>query len=150
MALEIIGRWFSAASAAVVLASCVLLSQPTGPDDPKDVFERGQRALSAGKYADAERDFDRLLQMGVRSAPVYTNLGVAYLRAGNIEGAIRMLKEAKRLAPSTSGIDLDLGLAYYKRREFKQAAPYFAAVLSADPASIQAHYLEGICHFMMD
>jgi tetratricopeptide (TPR) repeat protein len=136
--------------AAAVLASWLMLGQSSQPDDPKDVFERGQRALAAGRYADAERDFDHLLQMGLRSAPVYTNLGVAHLRAGNIEGAIRMLKEAKKLAPAMTGIDLNLGLAYYKQREFKQAAPYFAAVLSADPTNIQAHYLNGICHFMMD
>ena len=103
--------------AAAVLASCLMLAQSSEPTDPKDVFERGQRALAAGNYADAERDFDHLLQMGMRSAPVYTNLGVAYLRAGNFDGAIGMLKEAKKLAPAMTGIDLNLGLAYYKQRD---------------------------------
>src|ERR1035438_4251112 len=47
-------------------------------------------------------------------------------------------------------VDLNLGLAYYKQREFKEAVPYFAAVVSADPGNLQAHYLKGVCHFMMD
>src|SRR4029077_10167399 len=133
MAGRIIDRLFSVLM-ATILASCVALCQPS---DPKEVFEHGQRALAAGKYADAEHDFDHLLRMGHRSAPVYSNLGVAYLRGGKLEDAIRMLKEAKRLAPDMSGVDLNLGLAYYRQREFKEAVPYFAAVLSADPANIQ-------------
>src|SRR5262249_17969610 len=131
-----------------LVASCVIAGPQ--PDDPKQVFERGQHALAVGKYAEAERDFDHLLGAGVRSAPVYTNLGVVYLRIGKFDKAIQVLKEAKKLAPEMTGIDPNLGLAYYKKREFAQAALYFAAVLSADSANIQAHYLEGVCHFMMD
>jgi Flp pilus assembly protein TadD len=133
LAREIIRRHLCVDVAAVALASCLMFGQPSGPNDAKEVFERGQHALEAGRYADAEREFGRLLQMGVRSAPVYSNLGVAYLRAGKRAAAIRMLKEAKKLAPAMTGIDLNLGLAYYEQREFKTAAPYFAAVLSADP-----------------
>jgi len=86
-----VGGTVSSRIAAVLLAGCVLLGQQPESGDPKDVFERGQRALAAGRYADAERDFDRLLKMGLRSAPVYTNLGVVYLRTGKLESAIRVL-----------------------------------------------------------
>jgi len=127
-----------------------LAGQHAEPSDPKQLFELGQSALAAGNYGEAERDFNRLLKMGVGTAPVYTNLGVTYLRTGKIESAVRVLKKAKDLAPGMTGIDLNLGLAYYRQREFQQAAPYFTTVLSADPASVQARYLKGVCHFMMD
>ncbi len=55
----------------------------------KDLFEHGQRALAAGKYEDAEHDFDRLIKMGVRSAGVYTNLGVIDMRMGKLDSAFR-------------------------------------------------------------
>lgn len=135
---------------AAVFACCAVPGQETGSSSPKELFEHGQRSLSAGRYEDAERDFKRLLDMGLRSAPVYTNLGVVYMRTGKLESAIRVLKKAKDLAPGMSGVDLNLGLAYYREREFKLAVPYFDAVLSVDPASLQARYLKGTCHFMMD
>ena len=120
------------------------------PSDAKELFERGQRELATANYTDAERDFDRLLEMGLRTAPVYTNLGVIYLRTGKLDRAVSVLKKAKELAPGMTGIDLNLGLAYYRQREYQQAERYFATVLSAEPANVQARYLKGVCHFMMD
>jgi tetratricopeptide (TPR) repeat protein len=124
--------------------------QTQSPDRVKEVFEQGHRALIAGRYADAARDFESLLSIGQRSAPVYSNLGVAYLRTGKLDEAIRVLNEAKKLTPNMPGIDLNLGLAYYRQREFKQAVPFFAAVLVADARNIQARYVKGVCLFMMD
>lgn len=74
---------------AAVFSCCALLGQQTQTSNPKDLFERGQRALAAGKYEDAERDFDRLIKMGVRSAGVYTNLGVIDMRMGKLDSAFR-------------------------------------------------------------
>jgi outer membrane protein assembly factor BamD (BamD/ComL family) len=61
---------------AAVFAGCLLLGQQTEISNAKELFERGQQSLAAGKYQDAERDFGQLIKMGVRSGSVYTNLGV--------------------------------------------------------------------------
>lgn len=135
---------------AAVFAVCLLPGQQTEISNPKELFERGQQSLAAGKYEDAQRDFGQLIKMGVRSGSVYTNLGVVYMRTGKLDNAIQAFKKAKELAPGMTGIDLNLGLAYYKQREFKEAVPYFAAVVAVDTANLQAQYLEGECHFMMD
>jgi tetratricopeptide (TPR) repeat protein len=127
-----------------------LLAHQAAPPDPKAVAEHGQRALSAGQYAAAEHDFNQLLKLGVHSASVYSNLGVVYLRTSRADEAIRVLLKAKALAPGVTGIRLNLGLAYFRKREFKMAAPYFGDVLASEPANLQAHYLKGLCHFMMD
>jgi tetratricopeptide (TPR) repeat protein len=118
--------------------------------DAKTIFEHGQRALSEGRYSLAEQDFDQLLRMGVRSASTYANLGVVYIRTNRLDAAIKALDRAKELAPAMTGIDLNLGLAYFKKREFKKAAPYFGHVISADPGNLQACYLKGISDFMTD
>ena len=135
---------------ALLLSCCVRAAPGNDASDTKELFAQGQRALAAANYAEAERDFDRLLEMGFRTAPVYTNLGVVYLRTGKLDRAVSVLKKAKELAPGMTGIDLNLGLAYYRQREYQQAERYFATVVSADPANVQAHYLKGECHFMMD
>ena len=135
---------------AAAFACIAMRGKPAETSTPKELFERGQQSLKAGNSQDAERDFYRLIEMGVRSAAVYTNLGVVYLRMGKLDRAVEALKKAKELAPAMAGIDLNLGLAYYKQREFKQAVPYFANLVSAEPANFQAHYLKGVCHFMLD
>ena len=116
----------------------------------KRIAEDGQRALASGEYAVAERDYKRLLTLGVRSASVYSDLGVVYMRTGRLDPAIQAFQEAKSLAPSVVGIRLNLGLAYFRKQEFRRAAAYFADVLASDPNSVQARYLKGVCHFMLD
>src|SRR5450755_332490 len=108
---------------AAIFVCFALFGQQAETPNPKELFERGQQSLNAGKYAAAERDFHSLIAMGVRSASVYTNLGVVYIRTRKLDSAIQALKQAKELAPGMTGIDLNLGLAYYQQREFKQAVP---------------------------
>jgi len=138
-------------TALAVLLACSIRAAP-GDDasGAKEIFAEGQKALAAADYTAAERHFDRLLAMGFRTAPVYTNLGVVYLRMGKLDRAVSVLKKAKELAPGMTGIDLNLGLAYYRQREYLDAERHFANVVAADAANVQARYLKGECHFMMD
>src|SRR5512141_2562071 len=48
--------------------------------DPAQIFQRGQEALSTGKLEDAERDFRAVLQVDPQAGPAYANLGVVYMR----------------------------------------------------------------------
>jgi tetratricopeptide (TPR) repeat protein len=132
------------------LCSSPLFAQKSESRDPKAIFEHGRRAISEGRYAVAEQDFEQLLRMGVRSASTYANLGVVYMRTNRLDAAIKTLNYAKKIAPGMTGIDLNLGLAYFKQREFKKAAPYFGHMISADPGNVQARYLKGISDFMTD
>ncbi len=127
-----------------------LLSQQVSHTDPKAIAQDGQRALAERRYGDAERDFKQLLKLDKRSASIYSNLGVVYLRTGRPDLAIDVFLKAQALAPGVSGISLNLGLAYFRKHEFKLAAAYFAKVLASDPSNLQARYLDGMCSFMVD
>jgi tetratricopeptide (TPR) repeat protein len=118
--------------------------------DIQHLAEAGQRALAAGQYDVAERNYRQLLKVGVHSASLYSNLGVVYMRTARLGRAIQMFSEAKRLAPGVAGVNLNLGLAYFREHEFKKAAFAFADTLSLDPGNIQARYLAGECHFLLD
>jgi tetratricopeptide (TPR) repeat protein len=124
--------------------------QQTSPSDPQNIADHGQRALGGGEYAIAEHDFNQLLKLGVHSASIYSNLGVVYLRTGRFDQAIQVLLKAEALAPDVPGIRLNLGLACYRKHQFKLAASYFGDVLVSEPANFQARYLKGICHFLVD
>src|SRR5689334_14534315 len=126
------------------------LPESSSLNDAKRIAEDGQHALASGEYATAEEDYNQLLRLGVRSAPVYSDLGVVYMRTGRLDEAIQAFLKAKALAPGVPGIRLNLGLAYFRKQEFKHAGAYFGDVLASDPKSVQARYLKGVCHFMWD
>jgi tetratricopeptide (TPR) repeat protein len=135
---------------AGVFCCLPLAAQSITPSQVQAIFAHGEKALADKQYPVAREDFSRLLHAGVHTAPVYSNLGVVYLHSGRPDEAIKMLESAERLAPAVAGIRLNLGLAYFHEREFKQASRYFGEVLSLDPNHLQARYLQGICGFMTD
>src|SRR5271169_6618446 len=149
MARMINRAWFILALLATSCASSYPAQQTQVPDR-QVLIAKGQKELDEKQYAAAEQDFKRLLELGVRTAPVYSNLGVVYLRLGKIDKAIRMLEHAKTLAPNVPGIRLNLGLAYLREHEFKLASGSFAEVISMDSNHVQAQYLKGFCDFMTD
>ncbi len=132
------------------LCSSQCAAQYARTQDAQALIEHGQKALAEKQYAAAEQDFTRLLQLGVRTAPVYSNLGVAYLRLGKFAKAIQMLQQAEKLAPNVAGIRLNLGLAYFREHEFKLASASLGEALSLDSGNVQARYLKGTCDFMTD
>lgn len=121
-----------------------------GTDNVRIAFERAEKALASGDYAAARRGFLDVLNSDPTSAAAYTDLGVTYQRMGNLDASIAALEKARSLAPAAPGIDLNLGLAYYRKHEFKRAIPYFAEVVKAHPDNVQAHYLEGLSQFMLN
>src|SRR5439155_10698260 len=97
--------------------------------NPSALFKQAQVALAKGDYANAERGFHEVLEIDPQSAAAYTNLGVIYLRTNKIDFAIKAFENAKKLSPQVVGIDLNLGLAYYTKKDFRRAISYFGRVL---------------------
>src|SRR5580704_16126253 len=94
---------------AGVFCCLPLGGQSITPSKVQAIFAHGEKALADKQYPVAREDFSRLLHAGVHTAPVYSNLGVVYLRSGKPDDAIRMLEKAKELAPTVAGIRLNLG-----------------------------------------
>ena len=64
--------------------------------------------------------------------------------------ALDLLNKAEKLAPSVSGIRLNIGLVYYRQSEFRSAIAPFESVVRDHPDSVQARYLLGLCYFFTD
>ena len=61
--------------------------------------------------------------------------------------ALEMLHKAEKLAPEMAGIRLNIGLVYYRERNFPAAIGPFESVAQQTPGSYQARYLLGFCYF---
>lgn len=82
-------------------------------------------------------------------ADVHSNLGAAYVQAGNLEKALQHYQRAVVLGNATEPLVLHLnfGLAYYKAARFDEAAAEFARVLEQEPKRLQAALLLADCYF---
>ena len=69
--------------------------------------------------------------------------GVELLEDGSIDAATLPLSEAARRAPEKSSIREALGRAYFRNRQFAEAATEFAAVVETHPVNDFAHFCLG-------
>jgi tetratricopeptide (TPR) repeat protein len=148
--LTAVAQW-----SVILLIACTsgpaLASQiASNHESTQEIFQRGQRELAAGRYAEAERAFLTVLEREPNSPAAHTNLGVVYLRMGRLDVAITSLEQAARLAPWVAGIDLNLGLAYLRLSKYTEAIPHFRRALDLEPGQTRTRYLLGLSCYMAD
>jgi Flp pilus assembly protein TadD len=69
--------------------------------------------------------------------------GMSLLEAGDFAPATVPLSKAARLAPEKSSIREALGRAYFRNRQFAEAATEFEAVVETHPVNDFAHFCLG-------
>jgi Flp pilus assembly protein TadD len=69
--------------------------------------------------------------------------GVELLEDGSFEEATGPLAEAARRAPEKSSVREALGRAYFRNRQFAEAATEFEAVVETHPVNDYAHFCLG-------
>jgi tetratricopeptide (TPR) repeat protein len=69
--------------------------------------------------------------------------GVELLEDGSFDAATVPLAEAARRAPEKSSVREALGRAYFRNRQFAEAATEFEAVLETHPVNDYAHFCLG-------
>ena len=73
--------------------------------------------------------------------------GTALAREGKYDLAIEHYKAALRLDPHLPGLQLNLGLAYFKSNHLREAAAAFEEAVRADSGSFQARALLGMSYY---
>jgi tetratricopeptide (TPR) repeat protein len=68
------------------------------------------------------------------------------MRRKQWDHALALLQKAEQLAPTMSGIRLNIGLVKYRRGDYAGAVAPLASVVRDQPDSTQARYLLGLCH----
>jgi tetratricopeptide (TPR) repeat protein len=133
----------------LILAFLMPLRAATQPASAREIFEQGQQELSRGDLIAAEKDFRQVLAAEPNNVGAHGNLAVVYMRRREWRLALTELRAAEHLAPKISGIRLNIGLAYYRQADYRQAIGPFESVLR-DEESRQARYLLGLCYFFTE
>jgi tetratricopeptide (TPR) repeat protein len=72
----------------------------------------------------------------------------ALMQQGKIDEAIAALEVLAASAPDTKGIDLELGVAYYKKSDYVKAIALLKKAVAADPGNQEATQLLGLSYYL--
>ena len=133
----------------VMLLALMIPAAQASQQPEHTLMQEGIQALQRGEDASAESIFRRVLAMDPRSAAAYCNLGVIYLRARRTEDAIAALENAQRLTPEDIGIDINLGIAFFRAEQFDAAIQHLSKVV-AQTENVDSRYLLGLSYFRLN
>jgi tetratricopeptide (TPR) repeat protein len=74
-------------------------------------FDGANKLYEQGRFVDAARSYQQLIDAGAGSATVYFNLGNAFYKAGQIGRSIAAYRQAERLAPRDPNLQFNLNFA---------------------------------------
>ena len=97
--------------------------------------KEGERALAAGRYAEAERAYETLRQLSPGTAEVHARLGLIYFQQGKFAAAIPPLREAIRLKRGLPKVDSLLAMSLSELGQYEEALPALTTAFSqsSDP-----------------
>ena len=116
---------------AIALALALLSFIPVPParaqagneEQAATYAEAGRTALSAGHYAEARENFEKLARLQPNIAEVHATLAAIYFKQREYELAVKAVRTAERLKPSLPRLDSLLGLSLSELGEFEEALP---------------------------
>jgi tetratricopeptide (TPR) repeat protein len=89
------------------------------------LFKKGNDHYAKAQYKEAISSYQKLVDGGYQSVPVYFNLGNAYYKNGDIASALLYYEKAHKLSPGDDDIKLNLQLANLKTTDKLDEAPEF-------------------------
>lgn len=108
----------------LVLCMATGVAGGQGNSNNLETYSRnGQAALAAGRYAEAEQNFQKLAALSPSTAEVHATLGVIYFQEGKFEQAVTELRRALKLKPTLPKADGLLAMSLSEMGRYEEALP---------------------------
>jgi tetratricopeptide (TPR) repeat protein len=111
-----------------------------------------QKALALeqqGQNAEAEQAWQSIAQRDPSNAEALAHLGLLEARQEHYDAAIANYRKALALNPDLLGLQMNLGLALFKAKDFKGSIKPFTAELRKHPGDQRLTILLGMAHYGM-
>jgi tetratricopeptide (TPR) repeat protein len=129
------------AAALLLLIAIRLVAQPG-----VEHWQRGQTALKAGSYEEAESEFRKFIQAAPAVGEAHVNLGLAlHLQRKNSE-AVESFRRAIKLRPTLANAHLFLGIDLFNLNKTNEAIVSLSRYTQMAPRDPQGHYYLGLSH----
>ncbi len=111
-----------------MLAFCWISLPPAWPqsdsqEEAARYAEAGQKALAAGRYPEAQQNFEQLAKLEPNIAEVHATLAAIYFKQREFELSVHEVRTAQKLKPSLPRLDSLLGLSLAELNQFDEALP---------------------------
>ena len=112
--------------------------------DPDALNAYGIALADNGKLDEAQRQFQRVLQLDANNAPALQNLGIVALRRDDVATAQQQLSRALELNPRLPLALNTLGVVFARRGDFGRAVDAWNRAVAIDPRQYDALYNIGL------
>ena len=126
-----------------VISGTTILSAQDGARQNALALER------QGQNAEAEQAWQGIAQGNPQNAEAFAHLGLLEARRERYDEAIANYRKAIALNPELPGLQMNLGLALFKTKDFKDSIKPFTAELKKHPDDQRLTILLGMAHYGM-
>ncbi len=149
---EKFGRASALASAGRLAESSTILEQlhERLPDVPDILVNLGLNQQRLGNFADASRNFARVVEQNPTDARAHFDLALSYDHLNRPADAIRELQAALAIEPWYTRAEELLAAIHLKNRDYEQARANLEHILSIDSDDYTAHYDLGVLAAMQE
>jgi tetratricopeptide (TPR) repeat protein len=102
-----------------------------------------------GRTAESEQIWRSIAQHDPHNAEAFAHIGLLEARQENYDAAIASYRQALALDPAFPNLEMNLGLALFKAKQFKESIKPFAAELHKHPGDQRLIILLGMAHYGM-
>jgi len=135
--------WLLLGALWIVISGTAILSAQDGSAQKALALER------QGQNAEAEQAWQSIARSNPQNAEAFAHLGLIEARQEHYDDAIANYRKALALNPALPGLQMNLGLALFKTKDFKDSIKPFTAELNKHPDDQRLTILLGMAHYGM-
>jgi Tfp pilus assembly protein PilF len=106
--------------------------------------QQAEKAMRAKDYVAVEHLLHQALELTPSSSGIYNNIGVAFLRMGNLDQAAEWFEKAVRLAPFDPLLTGNLGLTRWLQHRTDESRRLLSTAVARGYSVPSAHYILGV------
>lgn len=114
------------------------------PEEVRPLAEQAKQAFERDKYTDAEKIYEKALQLAPNNLYLWSNKGVTQFRAGKFKNAEESFRKALAIAPEDHFSWCTLGIVEYSQGKYDEAVNSLTKSLAINSKNATAHNYLGI------
>ncbi|MFQ5717598.1 MAG: tetratricopeptide repeat protein, partial [Nitrospinales bacterium] len=130
----------------LLLLALFPLSSALAAEEGLDSISKGLEDFKSGRYGDARKVFEEIVQADPSNADAYYYLGLSLSKLERYSPATAAFEKALELNPQLTDVHLSLGIAYYKIKSLDQAEQALRRGVEADPRNSAAQFFLGLVY----
>jgi len=116
------------------------------PDATRPVVDQARKLFELGRYAEAEKLYQQIVESAPNNSFALSNLGVTQIQSRKLSAAEVALKKATDINPKDAFAATNLGVVYCKQGRFDEAITSLQDAIAADAKDYIAQNYLGICY----